>query len=103
MGYTGMDKDGLQRELDANPILRSAALKAAEEISAIARGDASVVSGAYRDSITAEATKTGARVVAGGGVAAFEEFGVPAYGQPPKFNLRQAVIQAGYRFKKHGA
>ena len=75
-------------------------LEAAEKIAEIARQNAHVVTGAYRDGITAKKTPHGAVVIASDEKSSWEEFGIPSQGQPATFNLRRAVDASGYKFKK---
>ena len=80
-----------------------APLEVAEKIAAAARANAPVLSGAYRDGISAAKTPHGARVVASDEKSSWVEFGIPSQGQPATFNLRRAVDATGYKFKKgHG-
>ncbi len=103
MGYTPGNDAELERAIAQFPELKEAALSAADKIASIARANGPVgASHDYVDGIDVEETKTGARVVASAPVSAFVEFGVPTYGQPARFNLRQAVVTAGYKFTKRG-
>ena len=75
-------------------------LQIAEKIAAAARADAPVVTGAYRDGISAKKTPHGARVVASDNKSSWVEFGIPSQNQPPQFILRRAVDSLGLKFKK---
>jgi hypothetical protein len=77
-----------------------APLEVAEKIAAAARANAPVLSGAYRDGISAAKTPHGARVVASDEKSSWVEFGIPSQGQPAQFNLRRAVDAMGYKFSK---
>ena len=75
-------------------------LEIAEAIASAARADAPVVSGMYRDGISAKKTPHGARVVASDEKSSWIEFGIPSHNQPPQFVLRRAVDSLGLKFKK---
>ena len=75
-------------------------IEAAQKIASAARATARVVTGAYRDGITAKKTPHGAVVIASDEKSSWEEFGIPSQGQPATFNLRRAVDSTGYKFKK---
>ena len=75
-------------------------LEIAEAIASAARADAPVVSGAYRDGISAMKTPHGARVVASDNKSSWIEFGIPSRNVPPQFILRRAVDSLGLKFKK---
>ena len=77
-----------------------APLEVAEKIAAAARANAPVLSGAYRDGISAAKTPHGARVVASDEKSSWVEFGIPSQNQPAQFNLRRAVDSLGLKFKK---
>ena len=77
-----------------------APLEVAEKIAAAARANAPVVSGAYRDGISAQKTPHGARVIASDNKSSWIEFGIPSQNQPPQFILRRAVDCLGLKFKK---
>lgn len=78
-------------------------MEIAKAIAAAARADAPVVSGLYRDGISAEKTPHGARVVASDNKSSWVEFGIPSHNQPPQFILRRAVDSLGLKFVKgHG-
>lgn len=80
--------------------VRQAALIVAEEIAAVARGTAPRESGDYAAGITAQTTKSGARVIAADYKSAWIELGVPGHGIPARFNLRRAAASLGYKFRK---
>ena len=75
-------------------------IEVAEQIAAAARANAPVLTGAYRDGITAKKTPHGAVVIASDNKSSWVEFGIPSQGQPATFNLRRAVDATGYKFKK---
>ena len=78
-------------------------LKIAEHIAEIARSTAPVVTGAYRDGISAQKTPHCARVIASDNKSSWIEFGIPSRNQPARFILRRAVDSLGLKFKKgHG-
>ena len=80
-----------------------APLAIAENIARTARANAPVLTGAYRDGITAKKTPHGAAVIASDEKSSWVEFGIPSQGQPAQFNLRRAVDATGYKFSKgHG-
>jgi len=72
-----------------------APLKIAEHIAEIARSTAPVVTGAYRDGITAQKTPHGARVYASDNKSTWIEFGIPSQGRAATFNLRRAAFDGG--------
>jgi hypothetical protein len=72
----------------------------AEKIAEQARATAPVLTGAYRDGITAERTPFGARVIASDEKSSWIEFGRPNHDVPAQFILRRAVDALGLKFKK---
>lgn len=75
-------------------------IEIAQKIAAVARDNAPVVTGAYRDGITAQKTPHGAAVIASDEKSSWVEFGIPSQGQPAQFNLRRAVDATGAKFTK---
>lgn len=77
-----------------------AALPMARMIADTARSLAPVESGRYRDGISVQQTKTGARVLAADQKSSWIEFGIPSHHQAPQFVLRRAVDACGLKFAK---
>ena len=75
-------------------------LQIAEQIAAVARANAPVLSGKYAAGISAAKTPHGARVIASDEKSSWVEFGIPSQGQPAQFNLRRAVDATGHKFSK---
>lgn len=84
------------------PEVRASAKEVVDKIAGIARDDAPVASGDYRDGIVTQQTRNGWRVFASDPKSAWVEFGVPSHNQPPQFVLRRATESAGYKFQKRG-
>ncbi|MET4780811.1 hypothetical protein [Glaciihabitans sp. UYNi722] len=96
-----IDLDGdIDDKVRKMPEVKSASQEAVDKIAAIARDNAPVLDGDYRDGIVTQETKSGWRVLASDQKSAWIEFGIPSRNQPPQFNLRRAVEAAGFKFKK---
>src|ERR1035437_8379884 len=78
------------------------ALDVAKLMAAAAIADAPVVTGNYRDGISAKKTAHGARVIASDAKSSWIEFGIPSRNIPPQFILRRAVDSLGLKFRKGG-
>ena len=76
------------------------AMEVANAVAEVAKSIAPVESGEYKDGITVQRTKTGARVFASDYKSTWIEFGVPSHNQPAHFVLRRAAESLGLKFKK---
>lgn len=83
------------------PELLTNSMDVATKLASVARGSAPVSTGAYRDGIIAQHTKSGARVFASDEKSAWIEFGIPSRGIPAQFILRRAADALGLKFKGH--
>lgn len=77
----------------------AAPMEIAEELADRARNLAPLESGDYRDSITAEKTKTGARIVSNVYYSTFIEFGAPNWNIAPQYVFRRAAESLGLTFR----
>lgn len=75
-------------------------LEVAKAVAEAARSLAPVKTGLYRERITAQRTKGGARVFASDQKSSWVEFGIPSHNQPAQFVLRRAAESLGLKFKK---
>jgi hypothetical protein len=99
----------LNKELQKFPVVTTAIKEAADKIAAIAIANAPIgpddeegIPGSYRDGIEVQQTPAGWRVVATDQKSAWIEFGNRGGIQPKKMIMRNAVEEAGFKFKKGG-
>lgn len=83
-----------------NKIAGSAApMEIAEELAERAKNLAPVDSGEYKDSIRAEKTKAGARILSDVYYSTFIEFGAPSWNIAPQYVFRRAAESLGLTFR----
>lgn len=96
--------DKLDQKVATIPELKAATLDAAREIAQQAQNMAGSLglfeTGAYIESIRAEETRGGARVVSDDYKSSWIEFGAPGAGLPAHWVFHNAAIACGYKFKK---
>jgi hypothetical protein len=93
----------LEKKLHEYPIVLSKAGETAEKIAKVARENAPVMTGAYRDGITVQRSNNGNgvwRVFASDPKSSWIEFGAPGRNIPGQYVIRSAAEMLGYTFKK---